>query len=1414
METNHPQEKHFTPDEDTPNDIRSKAEPITVGEPHLMAFIKCQPTSLIIPVPEQVDTEEGNKCEINYNALNQLGTTVKDAIVEVADLQMNYNCSSKSTAAGVFETTSVCNNEEQRDNGNISGRYSLNLGTNDPDKTLPSSPLAADPKRPHSRNYFFEHSSSGHNAACQVLGEIIDEAIGKIELKTQKQQARDFGGDHCIRSCKVSSITIEEDENQQARSEIHKGMDIQVRGQLNVSFASPLESCRVYTLSPSLSEASTPDITPEVNMSENEEETLNLVKSPHDTKSDIESTSDRHDLSPVAFKDNYSNSFPSNSFPTESNDNVLFSVNISKSEKAVEVQSNLDEDNVMPGQINHIMTSTMDVMPYEKLQPNIQDNDPSEERHCEGESREMINDETVETDNNSYKTNSSYETIQLTPRECQIYYPTKQMLPKIEQDMISSSCDLFDYFDNRQNTYSAGTETAASADLFSPSPQVSTKLSCHGNEMENQKQSDNSDLHSTHKSTRDLPVPDLDGRESPVVSITEARSIAHCPSDQSNKFTSSAELFSQTSDCSLMGPVKSSSGGECQINITERSVLNPWQDSHLNLSNTEPYKEIVKLIFDHPDARFTPQRSTQMPEPDEPVLVPGVKPEPTTSQINDSYLDNKHTNETPINRSDRQEEPDCEAESTKLPLGPNSYGDLYGSDTCNEKSANQLCEDNIHKENIRPINPLPRQCHASDDMNCDGNENIGPETMTNNTTQLHQNPMTNEQELFVVETSPTAEVRKIDGDYAQENHLIDGYTGSSVEDSTQRISPEWPTTERLINVPCQDRQSHSDCYLTLDPENKMTNEMCVSPVQIKANELQTVPLGLLAVQENCLEEINLDSLPQTSMPSSKKDLLPQMTVTRQTAQQWPAASIPLKLDQSSTLEFECSETRSGTQSRCREDIGLDEETTVYNLPEIRGLSLDGQQERNVNEPNNEVISQDSLNNPMLPAQIICENNFPDRGISSSSRNDAEVGVQIICEENDQENERNMYPLETLQFPQYSRPSEEYFANNATEGVEENITISNTQLRIEQLVNVLARAICDQESVSATRQLCQEVREVAKKDEVSLHSSQEIVPPKKEINELRSPLKKVSKLRHEPVEELSPHQLYKKAENEVSGEKENLTRQSISKEANNTEYEHDRDQNPEEQGNAPSRSFKEAQVEHLPLKKRGILPPWTDNLEIITNKPKKYVNNDNYKNLGEINGKVEKQFPEPSQPQYKLFDIQNDSDNEVDDDNEEEINFSFDCMTTSQPHYNLFDHNHANVRSPLQSRRYNGEVKQQLNMLRQHSLSINCETEKTDDQKKTGDQQVPVLSPTKLLGENSGENVTMYPSVSGMKHPKFNSILFDSPLVNAERQSKLISGNISDKKMEYPYGSCEKPVIVEMSRHRTTGRIFYCDNESV
>ena len=48
-ETNDPQEEHFTSAEDTPNNIGPKAQPIAAGEPHLVAVVKCQPTSLISP---------------------------------------------------------------------------------------------------------------------------------------------------------------------------------------------------------------------------------------------------------------------------------------------------------------------------------------------------------------------------------------------------------------------------------------------------------------------------------------------------------------------------------------------------------------------------------------------------------------------------------------------------------------------------------------------------------------------------------------------------------------------------------------------------------------------------------------------------------------------------------------------------------------------------------------------------------------------------------------------------------------------------------------------------------------------------------------------------------------------------------------------------------------------------------------------------------------------------------------------------------------------------------------------------------------------------------------------------------------------------------------------------------------------
>ena len=188
-----------------------------------------------------------------------------------------------------------------------------------------------------------------------------------------------------------------------------------------------------------------------------------------------------------------------------------------------------------------------------------------------------------------------------------------------------------------------------------------------------------------------------------------------------------------------MGPAKYlSNERECPPNVTDSRPLSRWPGNCLNLSSTEPYREIVKLIYDHPDARFSPQRDNQMPQSDKPVLVPEVKPEATASQINDSYLDNEHTSETPINKSNRQEEQGCEAESPKLAQCPRSSDDLHGSDTCDNKGTNQVCEDNIREENTALLNPLPRQCHANDDMDCDGRkENISAKTTPNNAT-VHQ----------------------------------------------------------------------------------------------------------------------------------------------------------------------------------------------------------------------------------------------------------------------------------------------------------------------------------------------------------------------------------------------------------------------------------------------------------------------------------------------------------------------------------------------------------------------------------------------------------------------------------------------------------------------------------------------------
>ena len=1233
----------------------------------------------------------------------------------------------------------------------------FNLETNVPVKGLHFTVFSNDPERSHEKHAIYEDISSGYNAACWVLSEIIDGVTSKIELKTQ-EQAWKCGENHCITSCTVSSIAKEEDDIQNYKSEIPKGSDTQEQVQLRVCFASPLQS-GMYTLSPSLGLANTVDITPEIDVYENEQVKLNQVISVCDIESDItavKSMSDSRDLSPVAAEDSYSNPVVSISFHTSKlNDSDQLRVSTSKPNEAFEVQSNSGGDRMMPVQITHRINSEK-TLSEEELESSIQDTHPSEKRLCEEKGNEMINSEEVVIYNNSYKKTSSYET---TPGDCKTHYPTKQMLPKIEQDVISGSCDLFDSTDNERNTYSACIQTAATVNLFSPSPQVSTELSCHGNEMENQKQSNSSDSSTTNKSSRDLLAPDLDDRESLVVSNTEAKNIVHCQSDQSTKFASSAELLSQTPHSSRKVALKSRPNrNECKPNGREEKQIDQWQHDFTNLDNSEPYREIVKLIFDHPNAKSSLPQTNQM---NAPILKSGV----TQCQINHSCLQNKRTNETPINKHDQQEELTCKVDSTNLTHVANICDGLFRPDPQDYKGTNQICEVNVRQETTLIIHSIPEKCHANRDIYSNAlRENISIET-TKNTTQFHQNPELND-EMLLIETSPTEEVRKIDGDYAQENHVIDGHIGCSVKDSTQQISPERPITESLVNVPYQCQQRYSDCYLTVNPENKMTNEMCVSPMQIKANKLQTVPMGLSAGQENFLEEINLDSLSGTSGLLSKNDLLLQMTATRQST---PTEPIPLKLYQYTTLDRRYTET---IPSRAKSDYPVSEdkheETTVYYLPEIQGSTSNLALKEvggnsTFNKPSTGVIRQDLQNNPILQAQFVGDNddNFPDSGISNSSQSNNEVIMQQVdCTENGKVRELNMCLLEVPQWSQGSRRSLQCSVNmEKVENIDDTEAINNSKLEIEQLVSILVSAVCGEENASKVEEFSEGERiEKAEDDEAAYHSYEELVVYK-EIEEVRIPFNKVRKLHDRFSEGTSGN------DDELQKEIDKPSQDTcnISKDKLNGE------------GVTTVRPVKDTQVDHLPLKKRNILSVGTKEEDSLTGEHSKdsFIDKNNLYDVksghkdddaNPFRCEMQKVFPAPSQPQYMLFDTQNDSNNEDDDD---ESAFGLNSILASQPQYNLLDQDYVTIARyrVLQGQRKlkqtvfqpneTDELKHELSLLRRQSSSTECDTATVTAARKltTEDQQVPVELPlTQLLHDQTSENTTIYPKTPGNFKP--------------------------------------------------------------
>ena len=207
-----------------------------------------------------------------------------------------------------------------------------------------------------------------------------------------------------------------------------------VKTQLNVSFASPLESCRLYTPSPSLSMASTLDIPSETdmcesnqeilnhtasstnmcesdqeilnhtasstnmcendqeilnhtasstNMCENDQEILNHTASSTDMKSDNKpfDACDTRDQRSTASQDNYSDPAVHIAFSTsELKDSALSSVKNWTLRDAVKVESSLDQVNVISGQMNRISARPATVMSEKEVESSTRENYPSEER--------------------------------------------------------------------------------------------------------------------------------------------------------------------------------------------------------------------------------------------------------------------------------------------------------------------------------------------------------------------------------------------------------------------------------------------------------------------------------------------------------------------------------------------------------------------------------------------------------------------------------------------------------------------------------------------------------------------------------------------------------------------------------------------------------------------------------------------------------------------------------------------------------------------------------------------------------------------------------------------------------------------------------------------------------------------------
>ncbi len=277
----------------------------------------------------------------------------------------------------------------------------------------------------------------------------------------------------------------------------------------------------------------------------------------------------------------------------------------------------------------------------------------------------------------------------------------------------------------------------------------------------------------------------------------------------------------------------------------------------------------------------------------------------------------------------------------------------------------------------------------------DGKRSIDAETSANKATQSHPDSMTNDPQLFGVETGHSAEERGMDGeDATQGNYPMDGHIKSGGENGGQRTSPELPLAQGLMNVPYQQQQQQKqcpDCYQTGNPEDNMTNGMCVGPVQIEANELQVLPPGASAgAWANFSEEINPDSPPQTSVPSSEKDLLPPFAVSQRREE--AGASVMFKGDQSCARDVACAVLQSFAFGPPGLDqfFGSPEDLVIVTSPECSGDAQILAEEDTAGPPPVEVQIEpdrdDSHQDPAVPAraELDFDECFPDSGISNSS----------------------------------------------------------------------------------------------------------------------------------------------------------------------------------------------------------------------------------------------------------------------------------------------------------------------------------------------------------------------------------------------------------------------------------------------